>query len=108
MIERCLKRAETSGRSDDNEETIKKRIQQFFDQSMSVVEFYERFGKVRKIDATGSISEVYAQSKEAVLPQTELIIGTKGSGKTTVAKNLCERTNAAYINFNEFAAMESN
>lgn len=31
MIERCMKRAETSGRDDDNAETIKKRIQQFFD-----------------------------------------------------------------------------
>jgi len=85
MVERCMKRAETSGRADDNEETIKKRIQQFVDQSMAVVEYYERFGKVRRIDATGSISEVYAQSKDAVLPQTELILGTKGSGKTTVA-----------------------
>lgn len=63
-----MKRAETSGRADDNEETIKKRIQQFCDQSMAVVEYYQRFGKVRRIDATGTISEVYAQSKDAVLP----------------------------------------
>lgn len=63
-----MKRAETSGRDDDNAETIKKRIQQFFDQSLPVVDYYKRFGKVRKIDATGGISEVYAQSKDAVLP----------------------------------------
>ena len=106
MVERCMKRAETSGRADDNEETIKKRIQQFVDQSMAVVDYYSRFGKVRRIDATGSISEVYAQSKDAVLPQTELILGIKGSGKTTVAKDLCERTNAAYLNFLDFAARE--
>jgi adenylate kinase family enzyme len=31
MVERCMKRAETSGRADDNAETIKKRIQQFVD-----------------------------------------------------------------------------
>ena len=106
MVERCMKRAETSGRSDDNAETIKKRIQQFVDQSMAVVEYYSRFGKVRKIDATGSIGEVYAQSKDAVLPQVELVLGTKGSGKTTVAKNLCERTNATYLNFTDFAAQD--
>jgi len=97
-----MKRAETSGRDDDNAETIKKRIQQFFDQSLPVVEYYKRFGKVRKIDATGGISEVYAQSKEAVLPQTLFVVGPKGSGKTTIAKNLSERTNAAFINFLEF------
>jgi adenylate kinase family enzyme len=102
MIERCMKRAETSGREDDNAETIKKRIQQYFDQSMPVVDYYRRFGKVRKIDATGSISEVYRQSKDAVLPQTTLVIGPKGSGKTTISKNLSERTNAAYLNFVDF------
>jgi adenylate kinase family enzyme len=31
MIERCLKRAETSGRSDDNPDTIKKRVQNYLD-----------------------------------------------------------------------------
>jgi len=30
------------------------------------------------------------------------VLGPKGSGKTTIAKNLSERTNAAFINFLEF------
>ena len=60
MLERCMKRAETSGRSDDNAETIKKRVQNYFDQSYPVIEYYKKFGKVRKIDATGDISSVYA------------------------------------------------
>ena len=68
MLERCMKRAETSGRSDDNAETIKKRVQNYFDQSYPVIEYYKKFGKVRKIDATGDISQVYAQTKEAILP----------------------------------------
>jgi adenylate kinase family enzyme len=69
---------------------------------LPVVDYYKRFGKVRKIDATGGISEVYAQSKDAVLPQTTFVIGPKGSGKTTIAKNLSGRTNASYINFVDF------
>lgn len=40
MVERCMKRAETSGRSDDNAETIKKRVQNYFDTSYPVVEYY--------------------------------------------------------------------
>jgi adenylate kinase family enzyme len=56
MLERCMKRSETSGRSDDNAETIKKRVQNYFDQSYPVIEYYKKFGKVRKIDATGDIS----------------------------------------------------
>jgi len=31
MLQRCMKRAETSGRSDDNAETIKVRVQNYFD-----------------------------------------------------------------------------
>ena len=62
------KRAETSGRSDDKEDVIKKRIRNYFDQTLPVVDYYKKFGKVSEIDATGSIAEVYAQSKRAVLP----------------------------------------
>jgi adenylate kinase family enzyme len=68
MVERCLKRAETSGRSDDNPDTIKKRVQNYFDQSYPVVEYYSRFGKVFKIDATGDVGQVYEQTKNAILP----------------------------------------
>lgn len=60
MTERCLKRAETSNRSDDNADTIKKRVQNYFDQSLPVVDYYKKFGKVRRIDATLDIGEVYA------------------------------------------------
>ena len=55
-----MKRAETSGRADDNAETIIARVQNYFAQTIPVVDYYKKFGKVRHIDATGSISEVYA------------------------------------------------
>jgi adenylate kinase family enzyme len=102
MLERCMKRAETSGRSDDNAETIKKRVQNYFDQTYPVIEYYKKFGKVRTIDATGGISEVYAQTKEAILPQTMMVLGPKASGKSKIAENLAERTNMAHINFDDF------
>jgi adenylate kinase family enzyme len=41
MIERCMKRALTSGRSDDNEETIKARIQTYFDQTLPIIDYYK-------------------------------------------------------------------
>ena len=102
MLQRCMKRAETSGRSDDNAETIKTRVQNYFDQSLPVVHFYKKFGKVRHIDATGSISEVYAQSKAAVLPQCMFILGPKASGKSTIGASMASRTNGRLIDFNQF------
>lgn len=60
MIERILERAKTSGRSDDNLESLKKRFATFKNESMPIVEFFEKKGKLRKVDALHSIDDVYA------------------------------------------------
>ena len=100
MLARCMKRAETSGRSDDNAETIKARIQTYFDQAVPLVAYYKQFGKLRHIDATGDIASVYAQSKAAVLPQCMFVQGPKASGKTTIGNAMGVRTNMKLIDFN--------
>ena len=61
MIERILERAKTSGRSDDNLESLKKRFATFKGDSMPVVEIFEKNGKIRKINALKSIDEVNAE-----------------------------------------------
>jgi len=52
MEERLLNRAKTSGRSDDNPETIKKRLDTYVNETMPVVEYYKKFDMVITIDAT--------------------------------------------------------
>ena len=59
LVKRCKKRAETSGRADDNMTALMKRFKEFNDQSKPVVDLYKKFGKVRWIDASGDIGEVY-------------------------------------------------
>lgn len=54
MTKRLLKRGETSGRSDDNEETIKKRLDLYYKATEPVIEFYEKRGIVRKVGAISS------------------------------------------------------
>lgn len=44
-----MKRGETSGRSDDNEETIKKRLDLYYKATEPVIAFYENRGVVRKV-----------------------------------------------------------
>jgi adenylate kinase family enzyme len=46
MKSRLLKRAETSGRVDDNEETIVKRLKTFHDLTTPVVDYYGQQNKV--------------------------------------------------------------
>jgi len=66
MEARLLKRGETSGRSDDNAETIRKRFRTFVEQSVPVVAKYEKRGVCAKISATSSPEEVYAQVLKAI------------------------------------------
>ena len=63
MQERLLNRGKTSGRADDNEESIKKRFKVFVETSLSVVEYFEKEGKVERVSATRSPEEVYEEVK---------------------------------------------
>lgn len=64
MRERLLNRGKTSGRSDDNEESIKKRFRTFEEQSMPVITHFEGEGRVVKVNATKTPDEVYAEVRE--------------------------------------------
>jgi adenylate kinase len=66
MEARLLKRGETSGRSDDNAETIRKRFKTFVDQSLPVIEHYEEIGKAYKISATASPDQVFVQVEKVI------------------------------------------
>jgi hypothetical protein len=66
MESRLLKRGETSGRSDDNAETIRKRFKTFVEQSLPVIDHYEAQGKAHRISATRSPDEVFECVQSAV------------------------------------------
>lgn len=51
MEDRLLERGKTSGRADDNAESIRKRFRTFVETSMPVVDFFEKEGRVLRIDA---------------------------------------------------------
>lgn len=66
MERRLLKRGETSGRSDDNEESIKKRFRTFVETSMPVVDYFEKQGRVVRVVATKGPDEVYKDVKKGI------------------------------------------
>ena len=51
MTDRILKRAATSGRNDDNIETLKKRFANFRDEQMPIINEFVDQGKCIKINA---------------------------------------------------------
>ncbi|PNW80088.1 hypothetical protein CHLRE_08g377350v5 [Chlamydomonas reinhardtii] len=61
-VERLLARGATSGRADDNEDTIRTRMQVFQEESQPVIEFLREQGaNVAEIEATGEPEEIFAQ-----------------------------------------------
>lgn len=66
MLERLLERGKTSGRTDDNEESIKKRFQTFVDTSMPVVEYYRKQDRVVEVDSEQSVEQVTEDIRKAM------------------------------------------
>ncbi|SSD58722.1 related to Uridylate kinase [Saccharomycodes ludwigii] len=66
MLERLLKRSKTSGRDDDNMESIKKRFKTFVETSMPVIQYFEQQYKVVKINCEKSVEEVYKDVQNAI------------------------------------------
>ncbi|KYO19318.1 UMP-CMP kinase isoform B [Alligator mississippiensis] len=60
-IDRCLERGKSSGRSDDNRESLQKRIQTYLQSTKPIIDQYEKMGKVRKVDASKSVDEVFGK-----------------------------------------------
>jgi len=58
---RLLERGKTSGRSDDNLESIKKRFQTYINQTMPVVQYFRAFDRVRTIDSSKSVDLVFEE-----------------------------------------------
>ena len=58
LIHRMLERAKTSGRSDDNEETIKHRLIEYENKTLPVAAYYGKQGKEVKIDGLGDIKRI--------------------------------------------------
>ena len=58
MLERIMKRAETSGRVDDNEEVLKQRFQVNKEETQPVINFFKELNKVFDIDANGTPEDV--------------------------------------------------
>lgn len=59
LVQRLLKRGETSGRTDDaNEEIIRARITEYYTKTAEVAELYKQQGKYVEVNGVGEIAEI--------------------------------------------------
>jgi UMP-CMP kinase len=59
MVDRLLERGKTSGRTDDNIESIRKRLVTYEDSTRPIIEHFRSLGKVRQVDSNRDIDVVF-------------------------------------------------
>ncbi len=103
LKKRLLKRAETDNRSDDTEEVINVRLQEYDTKTTPVAEFYKEKDIYHPIDGVGEINAIF-QRLTSVIDQTLerswinlVLLGPPGSGKGTQGRMLAEKFNLVYV-----------
>ena len=66
LMTRLLKRGQLSGRADDNEETIKKRLGVYNEQTSPLKEWYKNEGKHCYINGLGDLDRIFADIVSAI------------------------------------------
>eukprot|EP00296_Roombia_truncata_P008266 JP446743.1.p1 GENE.JP446743.1~~JP446743.1.p1 ORF type:complete len:196 (-),score=51.17 JP446743.1:270-857(-) len=71
MEARLLDRGKTSGRTDDNIESIKKRFRTYMQETMQVINAFDARGLVKRVDSNRDPEAVYASVQELFVPFTQ-------------------------------------
>ena len=66
LMTRLIKRGKDSGRADDNEETIKKRLHVYHSQTAPLIDWYKNDKKYQHINGLGTMDGIFADICEAV------------------------------------------
>ena len=66
LMKRLLLRGQQSGRADDNEETIKKRLQVYHSQTQPLIEWYKQDGLHHHINGSGTLERIFKDIQEVI------------------------------------------
>jgi adenylate kinase len=66
LMTRLIKRGQESGRSDDNAETIKKRLDVYHNQTSPLIEWYSKEGIHYHIDGLGSLDRIFGDIEKVI------------------------------------------
>lgn len=66
LMTRLIKRGQESGRADDNEETIKKRLLVYHSQTAPLIDWYKNEGVYKNIQGLGTMDGIFADICKAI------------------------------------------
>jgi adenylate kinase len=100
---RLLKRAESSGRSDDNEQVIRNRLREYHEKTLPVLQFYREKGQQYDIDGTRPVEDVRNDILRILEKELEknlfnlVLFGYPGSGRGSQGIALAEKFGLEYV-----------
>lgn len=106
-VKRLLQRAQEQDRSDDNELVIKRRLQEYHQKTLPLLEFYEQSGLLSRIDGMGTTEEVFARINKQLTEEINrkqvnfVLFGYPGAGRATQADKLAHDFNLTCISTGE-------
>jgi adenylate kinase len=66
LMKRLILRGQQSGRADDNEETIKKRLVVYHSQTQPLIEWYKKEGLHHHINGLGALDRIFEDIEKVV------------------------------------------
>ena len=66
LMTRLIKRGKDSGRADDNETTIKKRLAVYHSQTSPLIDWYKKEGQYHRINGFGELDRIFADICTAI------------------------------------------
>jgi adenylate kinase len=66
LVRRLLGRALEEGRPDDNENTIRARMVEYYQKTQPLVDYYKKTGRLKEINGLGKVDEVYQAIQKAL------------------------------------------
>lgn len=66
ILQRILARAKVEGRSDDNEDVVRKRMGIYREQTKPVAAFYAARGELKSVDGIGSIESIFQRVTDQI------------------------------------------
>ncbi len=103
LIERLVKRGETSNRNDDVPEVISNRLKEYRNKTAPVARYYKERGLLHTIKGTGTIQKIHSRIAKVINATLNkewmnvVIAGVPGAGKGTQGRLLADKYKLYYI-----------
>lgn len=111
-VKRLLQRATEQGRSDDNEAVIQRRLQEYHQKTLPLLEFYGEAGILTRINGLGTTEEVFDRINQQISEDLKqrtanvILFGYPGSGRATQASRLAADFNLTIVSTGELLQQE--